>query len=51
LVQNHAAEYMTLLGDEREKLGLPRERVVQKKKSRLDILRDQLREAGVDPEI
>lgn len=51
LKESHATEFAQLLGDEREKLGLPRERVEQKKASRLEKLREQLRAAGIEPEI
>lgn len=51
LIENHEDEFAKLLGDQREKLGLPREAAVQKPKSKLEQLREQLREAGIDPKL
>lgn len=51
LIDRHRDEYQDLLGDEREALGLPRDAKPVKKPSRLDILREQLKAAGVEPKI
>lgn len=49
LMANHMDEYQKLLGDEREKLGLPREPKPPKKLSKYEQLRQQVREAGMEP--
>lgn len=51
LMEAHQEEFDQILGDERESLGLPRESTPAKKPSRLDILRQQIRDAGGEPKI
>lgn len=49
LIAAHADEYAKILGDEREKMGLPRVAGPVKKLSKLELLRQQLREKGENP--
>ena len=51
LIDKYRSDYDKILGDEREGLGLPRDPTPAKKLSRLEILRQQLAEAGMTPKI
>lgn len=51
LIASHRDEFEKVLGDAREKLGLAREPGPQKKFSRLEQLRQQLRDKGIEPAV
>lgn len=51
LVSTHQEEFNKILADERVKLGLSPESRPPKKLSRLEQLREQLRQAGVEPTV
>lgn len=49
LIEKYPDDFNKILGDEREKVGLPRDPGPKQKTSRLELLRQQLREAGKEP--
>jgi hypothetical protein len=51
LIANHSEEYDTLHRKERVELGLPEDPTPAKKLSRIELLREQLRAAGIEPKI
>ena len=51
LVMAHKDEFEKMLGDEREKMGLPRVSGPVKKPSKTEMLREQLRGAGIEPKV
>ena len=51
LIEAYADEFALALGDAREAEGLPREPAQSRKPSKTELLRQQLRDAGIEPTI
>lgn len=51
LIDHHKEEYDKILGDLRVEMGLPREAGPAKKPSKVELLRAQLREKGIEPTV